>query len=333
MGSDPVGAFRFICGAGPLKYDDPILFPGQPGRSHLHQFYGNTSVNAYSTFESLRTSGNGTCGSDGAGNTLNRSAYWIPAILDGRGSAVQPDYIVIYYKRLPDSDPNCHPETNPKAQGKCIALPNGLRFIAGSDMKGGYRQKNVRPATQYATPYRYSCDTPDGAQIAGTNPWALNLDELGTCPVGAMVAVTVQMPDCWDGQNLDSPDHGSHVDYQYNTGEGYFRCDDAHPYVIPGFMISVHYSVRTGDNVSLWKLSSDAMDTTKPRGWSLHADWFGAWDPTIMATWTANCINKHLSCTGGDLGNGTQMKGAAAPSYGWTNPQHLVPIPAGGMAM
>jgi hypothetical protein len=27
--------------------------------------------------------------------------------------------------------------------------------------------------------------------------------------------------------------------------------------------------------------------------------------------WTDNCINKMLNCSGGDLGNGMQLKGAA----------------------
>src|SRR5207237_1141249 len=52
---DVVGAFRFICGAGHILYDDPIVYPCKPGKSHLHQFYGNTGANAFSTFESLRT--------------------------------------------------------------------------------------------------------------------------------------------------------------------------------------------------------------------------------------------------------------------------------------
>ena len=32
---DVLGAFRFICGAGSLAYDDPIVYPCQPGASHL----------------------------------------------------------------------------------------------------------------------------------------------------------------------------------------------------------------------------------------------------------------------------------------------------------
>ena len=45
---DDMGAFRFLCGPGQVLADDPIVYPGQPGKSHLHQFYGNTTANAYS---------------------------------------------------------------------------------------------------------------------------------------------------------------------------------------------------------------------------------------------------------------------------------------------
>jgi hypothetical protein len=33
--------------------DDPIVFPRQPGAAHQHDFFGNTSTNAYSTDASL----------------------------------------------------------------------------------------------------------------------------------------------------------------------------------------------------------------------------------------------------------------------------------------
>ena len=36
---DVVGAFRFVCTAGQVLKDDPIVYPGQPGKSHVHQFY------------------------------------------------------------------------------------------------------------------------------------------------------------------------------------------------------------------------------------------------------------------------------------------------------
>ena len=67
---DTVGAFRFICTAGPLNYDDAIVYPGQIGGSpHLHQNYGNTLINGKSTHENLLVAGDSTCS-----NALNRSA-------------------------------------------------------------------------------------------------------------------------------------------------------------------------------------------------------------------------------------------------------------------
>jgi hypothetical protein len=167
MGGDPLGAFRFGCGSGPIGYFDPIAYPGEDGRSHLHQFYGNTAIAPNSTFASLRGSGDSTCGSDrldGKGHPVNRSGYWIPAMLDGKGNVVIPDGQTVYYKRIPDSDPNCHPESNPKAYGKCIPIPHGLRMIAGSDLKGGYRQVHTPPQTAYKGAFRFNCVTANGTR-------------------------------------------------------------------------------------------------------------------------------------------------------------------------
>ncbi|WP_197323377.1 DUF1996 domain-containing protein, partial [Staphylococcus haemolyticus] len=122
-----MGAFRFLCTPSHNAYNDPIVYPGQTGKSHLHTFFGNTKADANSTYESLRTSGESTCN-----NLLNRSAYWIPALLNGQGKVVMPDYVSIYYKRRPSTDPVC------QRQGKaCIALPRGLRYVFGYNMSTG----------------------------------------------------------------------------------------------------------------------------------------------------------------------------------------------------
>ena len=142
-----VGAFRFICNAGQVLADDPIVYPGQPGKSHLHQFYGNTGANASSTYSSLRTSGSSTCMSP-----LNRSAYWMPAMLDGKGNVVRPDYVQIYYKRRPVTDPIVSDPANPQYEGKAIPLPNGLRFIFGFNM--------LNPGDSPTGQAYFNCDGP-----------------------------------------------------------------------------------------------------------------------------------------------------------------------------
>src|SRR5438874_13513730 len=132
---DVLGAFRFICTAGQVLPDDPIVFPGQPGKSHLHQFYGNEDANAFSTFASLRSGGTSTC--NRGPHAANRSAYWMPAMLDGSGPVVKPAFVSIYYKRRPASDPKCRGFRALGGVGTCVGVPNGLKFIFGYDMLTG----------------------------------------------------------------------------------------------------------------------------------------------------------------------------------------------------
>jgi hypothetical protein len=61
-----------------MLYDDPLIFLGQTGLSHLHVFFGNTLVNANSTAQFIRITVHPTC----RGGILNRSSYWIPTMVD-----------------------------------------------------------------------------------------------------------------------------------------------------------------------------------------------------------------------------------------------------------
>lgn len=304
-----VGAFRFICNPGQLLKDDPIVYPGQPGKSHLHQFYGNTSANAYSDYTSLRTAGASTCMSP-----LNRSAYWMPAMLDGKGSVVRPDYIAIYYKRRPASDPKCSLASgDPQAEGNCVGLPNGLKFVFGYDM--------VTNKAPTGAAY-FNCIEGQGSTQGHypSIPAAIPF-----CRTGGRIGAVIHAPQCWDGKNLDSPNHRDHVAYMSYGSWGYPKCPSTHPYVIPEFTLQAWYSIAPGDDLNLWKFTSDAMRPELPNGSTFHADWFGAWDNNVMSMWMDNCINKQLNCSGGDLGNGKQMKQFAG--FSWTANPRLVPVP------
>jgi Domain of unknown function (DUF1996) len=92
---DGTGAFRTVCGYSHMNFDDAIVFPGQPGASHLHVYFGNTQVDASTTISVLPTRGNSTC----RGGIANRSAYWVPAVIDTRtGAPVKPLGAHVYYK-------------------------------------------------------------------------------------------------------------------------------------------------------------------------------------------------------------------------------------------
>jgi hypothetical protein len=105
---------------------------------------------------------------------------------------------------------------------------------------------------------------------------------------------------------------------------GYPKCPDTHPYIIPGFVLGANYLIVAGEDTSGWKFSSDDMAPNEPAGSTFHADWFGAWDNTVMAMWTDNCINKLLNCSSGVLGNGKMLK--QSYPFTWTANPRLVPL-------
>jgi hypothetical protein len=148
------------------------------------------------------------------------------------------------------------------------------------------------------------------------------------CPAGQgnRFGAVIQAPECWDGKNLDSADHRSHVAYaDYSNGYGYLQCPQTHPYVIPTFTLGAWYAVAAGDHTGSWHFSSDEMVPNEPAGYTFHGDWFGAWDNTVMAMWMDNCINKVLNCSAGQLGNGKGMR--MFSGFTWDASPHLVPIP------
>lgn len=312
MAPDVVGAFRFICSPGQVLADDPIVYPGQPGRSHLHQFFGNTAANANSTYASLRTTGDSTCN-----NMLNRSAYWMPAMMNGRGRVVRPDYVAVYYKRRPVNDPEC---LRLAVKG-CRDVPRGLRYVFGYNM-----------ATGEGGGFYFNCDGP----TATPGHYADIIDAAKACPIGNRLGAVIDAPQCWDGKNLDSADHRSHMAYPGYGGWGYLKCPDTHPYAIPAFTLGAWYTVdadldRSGEwrpSMPTWSFSSDnmpGMEAKRP-GSTMHADWFGAWDDDVKKMWTDNCIDKLLNCSGGDLGNGKQLR--MFDSFSWYANPRVVDPPA-----
>jgi hypothetical protein len=262
--SDGVGAFRTRCQFSHMNFDDPIVFPGQPNASHLHSFFGNSLTDANSTPASLRNGGNSTC----RGGIANRSAYWVPSIVDtSNGAPVAPVEADIYYK-------TGYNGINP---ADVRPFPSGLRMIAG----------NAKSADPQAHVYWGCFDNYIG-----------HPSEIPNCPAGDRVVMAVVFPQCWDGVNTDSADHKSHMAY----AEG-GRCPSTHPVAIPEISFNVYYMQPAG-GTSSWRLSSDMYDTSKPGGYSAHGDYFEGWDPEIVKTFVANCDNTGLDCHSHLLGDG-----------------------------
>lgn len=307
ISGEDVGAFRMICMPGPILKDDPIVYPDLVGASHAHQFIGNTGTNAHSNYNSLRTTGTSTCTDSTA--PANRSAMWIPAMMDGHGHYVKTDFARIYYKRLPATSPGC---TDPvKKRGICIDLPNGLRYVFGYNMKTGM-EGITDPNSFFYWLATYNCNSSEDGSLVVTSTLSHTLAEAKQkgCPVGAQMIVVGFAEDCWDGVHLDTTDHRSHMSYATGPDLGYGRqCDAAHPYLIPDLQFQWHYTVDA--NFADWHLSSDEMVPGAEAGSTLHMDYWEAWSPAVKTIWQQHCINGHLTCSNSDLGNGFSLKGGS----------------------
>lgn len=272
--ADGNGAFRTRCQASHWNRDDSLLYPGRIGAAHLHLYWGNTNSDANTSLNSLLTSGNSTC----RGGTMNRSTYWIPAVIDtSDGRVMTTGEIFVYYKR------GYAGTTNEQIQPP----PVGIQMIAG-DM----RRMDPFAAAWQARHY-FECQ---GGNRAGTRD-----TEIPQNCTGELI-VNLTFPQCWDGRNLTAPDHMSHMAYP-NAPNG---CPASHPVALPEVSYTVHFPIPAGRNTSNWRLSSDNYQPSTGRGGrSMHGDWRNGWDHATSVQWTREIINQGRDSSG-HLGNGRQ---------------------------
>ncbi|MEU6858953.1 DUF1996 domain-containing protein [Glycomyces sp. NPDC046736] len=240
--------FQANCTVDHIANDDPIVFPGQPGASHSHTFIGNTNVDAYTDLEDLEA-GNTTCLVP-----ADRSAYWFPTLMRGDEPIVTDWQLVVYYK----SGILDYTAVEP--------FPPGLRFVAGDML---------------ATPEEFA-NAPGSVEGYECGEDFFNWEIPDYCPDYSWLNIRYQAPSCWDGVNLDSADHKSHMAYPVNGS-----CTSTHPVAVPMIEFKIHWPVN-GD-MSDVRLSSGG-------GESWHYDFFNAWEPETLAAMVDHCINGGLQC-------------------------------------
>ena len=268
-----IGAFRTVCDLSHFAFDDPIVFPGKPGASHLHMFFGNSSTSAFSTADSIAKSGNSSC----AGGTLNRTAYWIPALIDGSSNVILPASAIFYYKTgylgIKPADVK--------------AMPPGLRMISGDGTLSSAQGQGHWGCNETYIGHK------DSIQEVLKDP---------RCGPGNHAEIGIDFPQCWDGKNLDSSNHKSHMAWPVNGA-----CPSTHPVPIPVISIIVRFLIPAG-GAKGWHLSSDMYDyASRGGGFSAHADWWNGWDPATEKAFIENCNNPSKDCHGYLLGDGRTL--------------------------
>ena len=86
---------------------------------------------------------------------------------------------------------------------------------------------------------------------------------------------------------------------------GIHQCPSSHPVELVEISEKIFYPAAP--DIGTWSISSDMGAAP---GSTLHADWFGAWDPTVMMRWHNNCIIGMRNGNNGDLCDGQGLTSA-----------------------
>jgi hypothetical protein len=239
--------FISACRTSHRAMDDPIVFPGYPGLSHDHTFVGNTTTNASSTLATLRA-GTTTCRRRG-----DTAAYWMPTLLLN-GQPVEPSGATIYYRR--------------KTLARVRPFPQGLKMIAGNSRATSAQDLKVT---------FWNCGAQAGVAPTATVPTCANAR-------AESLRLHVNFPNCWDGVQLDSANHQSHLAYSMR-GE----CPATHPVAVPAISLIFRYPITGGSGVAL---ASGGQ-------YSSHADFFNAWRQGALNSLVQGCLNALRHCARG----------------------------------
>jgi Domain of unknown function (DUF1996) len=147
------------------------------------------------------------------------------------------------------------------------AFPPGLKIIAGNADATRKQSTDV---------IAWSCQ---GSSSTGQA-------QMRDCGAGGHVKVLIKFPSCWDGKRKDSKNHKAHMHYATRLGDGRRGCPRSHPVPVPELTMAVSFAMRNGDGVTL----------SSGKFWTMHADFFNAWNQTALKKMIRNCIHANKEC-------------------------------------
>lgn len=218
------GFFHIHCPVSHSSHDDPIVYPGKPAATHLHDFFGNKSTNDTSTPASLK-GGPTTCANPG-----DSAGYWTPSPVIN-GVRVRPPYQNEYWFD--------------GGFKQTEAIPFGLEIVAGHAHATG-----AQPTNQVF----YYC-----GQSPTQTPHLARPYDCRTYNDRGVIMVVV-FPQCWDGRRSSTGNDTAHLAYPLAPG----TCPAGFPHVLPRLEEHVHTGIISPYDATgkfVFALSSGPYDT------------------------------------------------------------------------
>uniref|UniRef100_A0AAU2AGZ7 DUF1996 domain-containing protein n=1 Tax=Streptomyces sp. NBC_00093 TaxID=2975649 RepID=A0AAU2AGZ7_9ACTN len=296
QGNASRGTFSTSCGVnanGLFNSDNVIVAPGvSNGAHHFHDYVGNQSNNAFASDEDLAAAQT-TCVDQG-----DKSSYFWPVLrlqngtqeqdagspgggIEGNaGEIVTPEQVTMTFVGSPS--------------GEVVAMPRLLRIITGDAKAFVNGTANANAS--------WSCTGFEDRQLK---------DKYPLCPQGSDVVRTFRFQSCWDGTNIDSANHRTHVAFADAAGNcpAGFRA-------IPQLVQRIVYDVDApslrdgGRTIPLFAVDSFPEQLHKPV--TDHGDFINVFDENLMRE-MVDCINAGRQCEAG-APNGEDPENSPSPT-------------------
>jgi hypothetical protein len=276
------GTFTTSCGVneqGLFNSDNVIVAPGVTnGAHHFHDYIGNQANDAFASDDDLAAADT-SCADQG-----DKSSYYWPVLrlqngtqeqdanapgggIEGNaGEIVTPRQVTLTFGGSPNGD--------------VTAMPRLLRIITGDAKAFVNGTANANAS--------WSCTGFEDRQLK---------DKYPLCPKGSDVVRTFKFQSCWDGSNIDSANHRTHVAFADAAG----NCPSGFQ-AVPQLVQRIVYDVDApslqdgGRTTPLFAVDSFPEQLHKPV--TDHGDFINVFEEDLMGE-MVDCINDGRKCGAG----------------------------------